>query len=324
MSWNIEGLSRNVFNLKHFTDLYQPDLVFLSEPQIYSCDLAQTMKYLSGAYASSLNSADIYDPELPLVKSKANGGTMVLWKRRHDPHIKLYPVQTPAFLPVIFQPPGSAPSIHIAVYLPTLGRESEFIEELSKLSITVDELSETHPDAPIYLRGDFNVSKTNAKRTQLLDHFCSQHNLLQTLITKPTYHHFVGDGKSDSFLDRILFSGSAAHQEVLRTIECCLTNPLLKSHHDLLVSEFFIPDEEIEDSTDDNIVAPTIPNSRVKVIWSDDGIEEYQALVIPQLARIQEQWLSSPSRTTVSLLLESTNNVLISCAAVTNRTIRLN
>ena len=123
LSWNIEGLSRNVFNLKHFSDLYQPDLVFLSEPQIHSCNLAQTLKHLSGAYASSLNSADIYDPELPLVKSKAHGGTMVLWKRQYDPCIKLHPVQTTAFLPSIFHPPGSIPSIHIAVYLPTLGRE---------------------------------------------------------------------------------------------------------------------------------------------------------------------------------------------------------
>ena len=58
--------------------MYQPDIVLLSEPQIYACDLHQTMNYLKGEYNCSLNSLDLYDLDLPLVKSKAYGGTMVL------------------------------------------------------------------------------------------------------------------------------------------------------------------------------------------------------------------------------------------------------
>ena len=189
--------------------------------------------------------------------------------------------------------------------------------------MAVDDLVETHPEAVIYLRGDFNVSKTNPKRTQLLSQFCSQHNLLETFIPKPTYHHFMGDGKSDSNLDRILHSSSVCQSESIVNLECSLKNPLIDSHHDLLISKFFIPAVKIEASDNQNVVAPTLPHTRLKVIWSDDGIEKYQAIVAPQLSRIQELWLSPSSKTSVSLLLESTNNVIASCAAQSNRTIKL-
>ena len=248
---------------------------------------------------------------------------MAMWKSQHDPHISVHPVSSTAFLPIVFKPPGFSRSIHVAVYLPTLGQESKFLEELSKLSNLVDELSEAHPEAPIYLRGDFNVNHNNKKRNDLLNHFCSEHHLFQAFISKPTYHHFVGAGQSDSYLDRILFSGSVRHQEVIKSIECKLTNPLVDSHHDVLISEWLLSKEEDVDTSFENIVAPIAENDRQKVLWSDTGIQEYQNLVLPHLTRIQNLWLSSPSKTSISLLLESTTNILTSCAALTNRTIPL-
>ena len=298
-------------------------MVFLSEPQIHSCNLEQAMKHFRGSYSASLNSADKYDPELPLLQSRAHGGTLVMWKCQYDPHITLHPVQSTAFLPVLFHPPGSALSVHIAVYLPTLGQENEFLDELTKLSIVIDEIQDANPAATFYLRGDFNVSQTNTKRTLLLDHFSTRHSLTQVIIPKPTYHHFVGNGKSDSYLDKILFTSTALKAETLQTIECGQTNPLVDSHHDLLVSCFEIPDEARDDSTDGKVTAPVIENKRVKVIWSDAGIQEYQSLVLPHLSRLQELWLSSPTRTSTSLLLQSTYNVLNDCAALTNKTIPL-
>ena len=320
----MEGLNRNIFNLKHFLDIHHPDLVFLSEPQTHSCNLDLVAKPLAGSYNYSLNTADKFDPDLPLLKAKAHGGTMILWRSELDPFISVHPVSSTSFLPIIFHPPGSLKSIHIAVYLPTMGLESKFMEELSKLSITVDELTNANPGAPIYLRGDFNVSKNNQRRTDLLEHFCSENFFLQVELSKPTYHHFLGAGKSDSYLDRILFSESLQHPESVSSIECKLENPLVDSHHDILVTRFILPtvSEEVAD-TKDHKVAPVIPNNRLKVVWTDEGIEDFQKLVAPELSRIQNLWLSTPTRTSMSLLLESTNNILISCASSTNRTISL-
>ena len=173
----MEGFARNRFNLKHFVELNHPDFIFLSEPQIFANDLDLAIRVLSSEYYSSLNSEDMIDPELPLIKSKAKGGTMILWQQKLDPYVTVFPVPSAAFLPIIFHPPELTPSIHVSVYLPTLGKELHFLEELSKLSIAMDDLSSAYPVAPVYLRGDFNVNQTNPKRNALLKHFCHTHAL---------------------------------------------------------------------------------------------------------------------------------------------------
>ena len=78
LSWNIEGLARNIHNLQHFIYKHKPDLVFLSEPQVFACDVDSLMSFLKKDYEYNLNSSDRYDLSLPLVKSKAVGGTMIL------------------------------------------------------------------------------------------------------------------------------------------------------------------------------------------------------------------------------------------------------
>ena len=90
---------------------------------------------------------------------------------------------------------------------------------------------------------------------------------------------------SDSHLDRILFSNTAEHAEVLKTIECKLVNPLVDSHHDIILSEWSIQNEATKIPSKDNIVAPVVMNNRLKVLWSDSGINHYQSIVISQLSR---------------------------------------
>ena len=216
-------------------------------------------------------------------KSKAIGGTLVLWRRRHDAYVSVWPVSSSAFLPIVFQPPGSQLSVHIAVYLPTSGQESQFIEELSKLSNCIEEISDAHPDVPIYLRVDFNVRCSHTKRTDLLDHFAAQFDLLEVSLSHPTYHHFVGNGQSDSFLDKLFFSRTLPKSELLITIYCKLSDPFIESHHDMIISSWFLPAMTAAPITTENVVALKVKNNRVKVLWSDEGIEEYQLLIIPHL-----------------------------------------
>ena len=250
---------------------------------------------------------------------------MMLWRHKHDPFITVIPVSSTAFLPVIFHPPELVPSIHIAVYLPTIGKEMLFIEELSKLSIAIEDMSAAHPGAPLYLRGDFNVSHTNPKRSTLLKHFCSNHNLHDLHIPHKSYHHFVGNGQSDSNLDRILFSKSLGHEEALLEIICKQTEPLINSHHDLLISSWCLPTiAKAEPDSSQNIVAPKLDNNRAKVLWTDEGIEQYRNLVSPHFTRLQNLWLKNSTPTSVSLLLQSTNKILTLSAEATNKTTPLN
>ena len=321
MTWNLEGFGRNVLNLKHFINIHLPDIIFLTEPMIFASDADLQMKYLCGEYCFTLNSADKYDPELPLIKSRAHGGTMILWKLHLDPFISVCPVTSSSFLPITFQPPGSPLSIHICVYLPTLGQENQFIEEIAQLTITVDELLEKHPGAPVFLRGDFNVSGKNPTRSTLLNYFSNNHALLELKLPHPTYHHFMGNGKSDSFLDKFFFSKSLFHPEILKQIHCKLSDPFIDSHHDMILTQWTLPNVPPVKPSSNNVVAPKVANKRSKVFWSDQGIDEYQSLVVPHLERVQKLWLASPSKSAMSLLLESTNNILTSCASITNETV---
>ena len=79
----------------------------------------------------------------------------------------------------------------------------------------------------------------------------------------------------------------------------------------------------VQGPSEDNLVAPKVDNKRLKVVWCDAGVEEYQSIVAPHLSRLQNLWLTSPSRSQISLLLEATNNLLSSSAARTNKTISL-
>ena len=281
------------------------------------------MKPFKGDYFCSLNSADKYDPELPLVKSKAHGGTLALWKAEHDPFVSIHPVSSTAFLPIIFNPPSSPLSIHICVYLPTLGKERTFYEELSNLSSCLDEIDDLYPNAPCYIRGDFNVSRKNVTRTEMLNFLTNEHQLNQVQIPHATYHHFLGNGLSDSHLDRILFSTSLMYPEVLETVHCKHEHPLVDSHHDIILTKWKLPNVTPLEPSKENIVAPRIEIIREKILWDDAGIEKYQLLVTPHLSRLQDLWLVSPSKTSISLLLESTNNILTKSASSSNKTVDL-
>ena len=181
-----------------------PDLVFLSEPQVFQSDIDQFTVGLRHEYCYSLNSDDLYDPELPQIKSRAAGGTLVMWRKWLDPYIAVVPTMSSAFLPVILKLPGARLSIHIAIYLPTHGKDPEFISELASLKNCIDELISTHDNPIIFIRGDGNCNPKNHTRFQVLDHFIKDYKLTKVLIEHPTYHHFVGNGQFDSNIDIIL------------------------------------------------------------------------------------------------------------------------
>ena len=171
MTWNIEGFQRNIHNFKELVIYHQPDLIMLSEIQMYKCDAEYCEQFLRGEYKCYVNSEDQFDPELPLRKIKAHGGTMMLWRASYDAFISVIQPPSPAILPVLFSPPNGLPSVHICVYLPTHGLDSQFLDEITKLNTLVYNLVHTYPSAPIYIRGDFNVNRKNLKRKDLLDFF---------------------------------------------------------------------------------------------------------------------------------------------------------
>ena len=90
-----------MYTLKYFVELEDPDFIFLNETQISQADIAHVMDIFKGEYCHALNSEDTHDPELALIKTKANGGTMILWKRSLNESITVLPVKTSQYSSIL-------------------------------------------------------------------------------------------------------------------------------------------------------------------------------------------------------------------------------
>ena len=309
--------------MKFFCDKYTPDLVFLSEPQTFQCDITLLTRPFRGKYSVLLNSEETNHPELALETTKAHGGTLIMWKSELDPFVTPLPTDSPAFLPILLQPPGYSPSIHIALYLPTSGKDPEFVSSLSQLDTFIEDISSIH-DCPIFIRGDANCNPRNLHRTSLLKHFCSKNKLTSIDFGHPSHHHFTGGGISDTQLDVLLYQQCAAPPESLTNVVCSLEHPLVDSAHDLIVSSCSIPPRKsIPQDISENISAPRVNNDRVKIKWDDENLPFYQELLGDNLARLRDTWSDSNSTAAVSLLLQSTNDVLRTAATASNKTVQL-
>ena len=302
----------------------RPTFAFLSEPQLFQCDADQILQYVKGEYCWQLNSDDLLDPELPLNKSRSNGGTLLLWLKDLDPYIEVVCPTSKAFLPIILKMPDLKVSIHVSIYLPTHGKDTEFVSDLVDLRVCLDGLIERFTDPIIFIRGDSNVNDNNHTRVTLLQQLISDYQLQDTKLDHPTYHHFVGNGHYDSRIDKLMHSIFDNVTESVTNIMCIHDHPDMLSHHDIILSTFTIPTQHQPPSNPTHLlVAPRVDHTRTKIVWSLEGQEEYSQLVGPYLRHVREQWLDANNQNSMSVLLSLTNNILSRCAAVTNKPIVL-
>ena len=320
LTWNIEGLKSSVFTLTDILSTEKPHLVFLSESQAFQHDAPILLKYSQGSYYYYLNSDDRHDYELSLSRNYSVGGTLVMWLHEFDPFVTIHPTPSTAFTPLILKLPGWVTSVHIALYLPTSGKDVEFINEISNLRSCMEELAELLPDALFFIRGDSNVNIKNKHRVQLFNDLIRDFSLTKMAIGHKTYHHFTGQGKSDSEIDVILYQTDYSASEKLEQIMCRNEHPGLASHHDIIFSSLYLP------PTNSNVVtsapattAPRLPNSRVKVHWTEEGTTLYKSAVSTHLRLAREHFLEPSSESCFSLLLKSTNTILNNIAGQNNR-----
>ena len=285
-------------------------------------------------YKFFLNSEDRHDSLLSLSKSRAHGGTLVLWKKELDPFITVLAPETSRILTVIIEKPGYQTSAHITVYLTTSGssKDAQFIRDLAQLQETIEYVSEKYPDILIYIRGDANASvkpRPDNVRDKLFNYFISENSLIPTIIHHKTYHHFLNNGLSDSNIDVLLSSnnnscGPPTHAtETLLNVLCGKTNYLVDSSHDVLVSLTIVPAQPSKIPNMEKIKAPRIEHSKHKVVWSDEGILEYQNLLAQVLPQIASNYVDSPEAGSSSVFFQTTTHILTSAAKLTNKVIEL-
>ena len=322
MTWNIEGVRRNRYSLKYFVEKDSPDFIFLNECLLFQYEEPNVMDIFRGEYSHSLNSDDVHDPEIPFIKNRSNGGTMILWKNNLDPFVTVLPTETQSFLAILFKPPDSPPSLHVSLYLPTSGKESEFIEEVTKLNAFLLEISESNPRPLVFIRGDSNVNINNKPRVNIFNSFKTSCHLNSVHIEHKTYHHFLGNGLFDSNVDVLLYVDAKDVCEEVTKIYCQKDYPEIGSHHDIVASSFTLPRISVKPSRTTSH-APIIPNKRTKIIWSAEAIPVYQSLIGQSLADLRERWCIPGSRSCVSLLIELSSDILSAAAGSSNTNISL-
>ena len=324
MTWNCEGFKRVSNDLLSIIKDFVPDFIFISEPWLFQSDLPIATCFFSQNYCCSLNSDDKLDPEVALTTTHAHGGVLVFWKSSLDQFVTTVSVPSSRILPIIFNHPNHPKTIQIAVYLPTSGHESEFVQELSLLETIIDQLASKHPSVSIYIRGDANSSlklRPGNKRDPLFKYFCERLSFISSSINHPTYHHFTGNISSS--IDVVLQRSSlpSIPQEKILKVICSKTSPLVDSKHDVIVSSFSLPFTPFPTPTTDK--APSIPNDKHRIIWSDPGVEHYRELLGPTLLSLMEDWKNPTSSVSFSVLLQCTNKALTRAAKASNDVIDL-
>ena len=175
----------------------------------------------------------------------------------------------------------------------------------------------------VFIRGDANCNPKNTSRASLWDHFCSKHSFKSIDFEHPSHHHFTGSGLYDAQLDVLLYQDHGCPPEALSQIVCKLDTSLVDRAHDLIISKCIIPARASDkDCVSENIVAPKVINNRVKIIWESENLSFYKEIVCENLSRIRKTW-SHVSPAAVSILLQSTNDILSSSAAASNKFIKL-
>ena len=281
------------------------------------------MDYFNGEYSFFLNSEDLHNPDLPLLSNKAKGGTLVLWRKLLDPFVTVPTPDSSSFLPIVLQIPNFRTSIHIALYLPTAGQDSQYLAELAMFRNALDDFSLKYTDPIFFLRGDANSSKKNKFRDALFTGFCKDYNLSRLPLGHMTYHHFLGHGEFDSDLDVLLYTTEDVISEELVDLHCKLEDPSVDSHHDILISAATIPsqDQELVDKSE-NLRAPRVKTVRQKVVWSEEGIAQFHQITSQLLPDLRARW-QADSKASFSVLLQATNLLLQTAASETNKTVSL-
>ena len=281
------------------------------------------MSLFAGSFKYKLNSEDSHDPSLPMDRLKAKGGTMAMWDSKLDQHVTVLKTPSSAVLPILVKVPGLCTACHIGVYMPTAGLEEQFVEALSILDSVICEVYDNFgEDIPIFVRGDMNVSERNVARTPLLSHISSKFNLSRVPLSHSSYHHFTGYGEFDSTLDVLLHSSHKGVSETLIEQICKHEHPLILSHHDLLVSQIFLPPIP-KLPMPEAPIAPKIKNERAKIKWSDSGILDYQTAIGSGLDELASRWCNSDSSSSISILLSATYSLLHIAATSTNKFVDL-
>ena len=311
MSFNIEGYSRNKHYLSQLLTEHDPQLVFLQELWIASCDCKQlgqdfpNLNFLVSTPDMFLHAEDMLCHQGPVWH-----GAAIAWN--NDIHGKVTALESnyDRYSSIKIRL-GSENLIAISLYAPTSGKDDEFLECLSYLTNFID----SNKSARDYLLigMDANCSEKSTKRRKsALSSFCAKFNLRQHKSNKPTFHH--NNQTSESSIDFFLISES----ERLKTGNilqlCTLENPLNMSSHDPLLCTTSVPLCIADNESTAKYSDTYIKFEQANIIWKETKLAQYQDLAGAVLTETLKFWNNPES---IPHLCSLFPTLLVQCADMT-------
>ena len=113
-------------------------------------------------------------------------------------------------------------------------------------------------------------------------------------------------------------------QESLLRIFCSKTDYNVDSKHNIILSSFKLPYiGQSETNQDNHITAPTVPNTKHRILWDEDNLLQYQELIMEPLQELQKNWSNPETPVSFSILLQCTNRILSDAAKASNKYVDL-
>ena len=201
----------------------------------------------------------------------------------------------------------------ISAYLPTSGRDDDFLDCIEELSnFIMENISEKDT---ILIGADFNCSKKSSSRRVLaLQKFCNDHNLYKICCTGPTYHHFNGQSSSciDFFLLSVGTSSKARISDI--TLQCTLEHPGNLSSHDPVIATLSLLCSMPENSKKEKYSHTYSDFQYSKVAWDDEKLAEYQSAAAKALSECEAYFSSAEY---IPLKCQLYSELLVKCADLT-------
>ena len=228
--------------------------------------------------------------DLALQSGQVWHGTALGWKKAIDTHITKLPITSNRFCGVKFVDTLSKVSIlAYTTYLPTSGKDEEFLDVLSQLSFHISE--NNIENSIIIIGADSNVSKKSSKRRyEAMLNFLELNSLKSVLLTdEATFHH--NNQTSESQVDHIYFyiPKNSNIKVAFKEQAWLKKNPSNVSSHDVIVGEVVLPVVEESQSSED--YSETYTEFVVKKPkWEDSSKEEYKIETAKELKNLIENY----------------------------------
>ena len=171
LTFNLEGYKRNKFYLSTLVKQYNPLFLFLQEHWLPYCEVDSKLVSDFPTYKFLSTASDMFTPaeELMLTPGTAWHGTTIGWSVDVDKFVTKLPVISDRFCGILYSD-KSISLLSYTAYLPTSGRDEEFMEVLAQLSADITQ--HMQDNVAVIIGADTNHSKKSSKcRTEAMDQF---------------------------------------------------------------------------------------------------------------------------------------------------------